>query len=102
MERIVFNDRLDAALCALFMLVVVSVLVYSVKAMLAARRTEADGARDAVRAVAGRGGQCLNGRCASTDTARGSTEPARGWTDTARVGRWAQRARDAAWRRACG
>ncbi|CAN5484285.1 carbon starvation CstA family protein [soil metagenome] len=37
MGRIVFNDRLDAALCALFMFVVVSVLVYSVKAVLAAR-----------------------------------------------------------------
>jgi carbon starvation protein len=31
MARIVFNDRLDAALCALFMFVVLSVLVYCVK-----------------------------------------------------------------------
>ncbi|MGJ7541451.1 carbon starvation CstA family protein [Variovorax sp. LT1R16] len=38
MSRIVFNDRLDAALCALFIFVVLSVLVYSVKACLAARR----------------------------------------------------------------
>ena len=37
MTRIVFNDRLDAALCALFMGVVLSVLVYSVRACLAAR-----------------------------------------------------------------
>jgi carbon starvation protein len=37
MGRIVFNDRLDAGLCALFMFVVLSVLVYSVKAALAAR-----------------------------------------------------------------
>ena len=37
MSRIVFNDRLDAALCALFMFVVVSVLFYSVKSALAAR-----------------------------------------------------------------
>ncbi|MDI3381343.1 carbon starvation CstA family protein [Xenophilus aerolatus] len=37
MARIVFNDRLDAGLCALFMFVVLSVLVYSVKACLAAR-----------------------------------------------------------------
>ena len=37
MSRIVFNDRLDAALCALFMFVVVSVLFYSVKTALAAR-----------------------------------------------------------------
>ncbi|WP_457445950.1 carbon starvation CstA family protein [Roseateles sp. P5_E4] len=39
MSRVVFNDRLDAALCALFMGVVISVLVYSVKAVLAARRS---------------------------------------------------------------
>jgi carbon starvation protein CstA len=39
MSRVVFNDRLDAALCALFMGVVISVLIYSVKAVLAARRT---------------------------------------------------------------
>ncbi|HEY8877506.1 MAG TPA: carbon starvation CstA family protein [Roseateles sp.] len=39
MSRVVFNDRLDAALCALFMGVVLSVLVYSVKAILAARGT---------------------------------------------------------------
>jgi len=37
MSRIVFNDRLDAALCALFIFVVLSVLVYSIKACLAAR-----------------------------------------------------------------
>lgn len=39
MQRIVFNDRLDAALCALFMAVVISVLIYSVKSIAAARRT---------------------------------------------------------------
>ncbi|WP_457353063.1 carbon starvation CstA family protein [Roseateles sp. P5_D6] len=39
MSRVVFNDRLDAALCALFMGVVISVLVYSVNAVLAARRS---------------------------------------------------------------
>ncbi|HEV6965557.1 carbon starvation CstA family protein [Roseateles sp.] len=38
MERVVFNDRLDAALCAVFMGVVLSVFVYSVKSILAARR----------------------------------------------------------------
>jgi carbon starvation protein len=39
MSRVVFNDRLDAALCALFMGVVISVLIYSVKSILAARGT---------------------------------------------------------------
>jgi carbon starvation protein len=37
MSRIVFNNRLDAALCALFMFVVLSILVYSVKSVLKAR-----------------------------------------------------------------
>ncbi len=37
MSRIVFNNRLDAALCALFMFVVISVLFYSVKSILKAR-----------------------------------------------------------------
>jgi carbon starvation protein len=37
MARIVFNDRLDAVLCGLFIFVVVSVLVYSVRACLKAR-----------------------------------------------------------------
>ena len=36
MSRIVFNDRLDAALCALFVFVVLSVLLYSVRACRAA------------------------------------------------------------------
>jgi carbon starvation protein len=39
MSRVVFNDRLDAALCALFMGVVISVLIYSIKAIAAARRS---------------------------------------------------------------
>ena len=37
MSRIVFNNRLDAVLCALFMFVVVSVLFYSIKSVLKAR-----------------------------------------------------------------
>jgi carbon starvation protein len=37
MSRVIFNDRLDAALCALFMFVVVSVLFYAIKTAMAAR-----------------------------------------------------------------
>ena len=37
MQRVIFNDRLDAVLCGLFMFVVISVLVYSIKSVLAAR-----------------------------------------------------------------
>lgn len=37
MARIVFNDRLNAGLCALFVMVVLSVLFYSVKTCLSAR-----------------------------------------------------------------
>ena len=40
MSRIIFNDRLDAGLCALFMFVVLSVLVYSIRAVMAARATQ--------------------------------------------------------------
>ncbi|MEL4177249.1 carbon starvation CstA family protein [Roseateles sp. PN1] len=40
MSRIVFNDRLDAALCLLFIFVVLSVLVYAVKAVLKARAAD--------------------------------------------------------------
>ncbi len=40
MQRIVFNDRLDAALCILFMGVVVSVLIYSIRAIAKALGTD--------------------------------------------------------------
>ncbi|NJC35239.1 carbon starvation protein [Sphingomonas jejuensis] len=40
MQRIVFNDRIDAALCALFLGVVAAILVYTVRTCLAARRSE--------------------------------------------------------------
>ncbi|GAA4338956.1 carbon starvation CstA family protein [Variovorax defluvii] len=46
MSRIVFNDRLDAALCALFIFVVLSVLFYSVKSVLAARASHKPTARE--------------------------------------------------------
>ena len=39
MERVIFNNRLDAALCALFMAVVVLTLVFAMRAALQARRS---------------------------------------------------------------
>ncbi|MDM0013283.1 carbon starvation CstA family protein [Variovorax sp. J22P168] len=46
MSRIIFNDRLDAALCAIFIFVVLSVLVYSVRSVWAARSTNQPTARE--------------------------------------------------------
>ena len=40
MRQVLFNDYVDAALCGLFMLVVVSIAVFGVRAVLAARRAE--------------------------------------------------------------
>ncbi len=40
MERIIFNDRIDAALCALFLAVVISILFFTVRTCLAARRSD--------------------------------------------------------------
>jgi hypothetical protein len=40
MHRIVLNDRIDAALCALFLAVVAAILVYAVRTCLAVRRLE--------------------------------------------------------------
>jgi carbon starvation protein CstA len=39
MQRIVFNDYLDAGLCVFFMFVVISVLVFGIRACLVARRS---------------------------------------------------------------
>ncbi|PZU59626.1 MAG: carbon starvation protein A [Sphingobium sp.] len=39
MRRIVFNDRIDAALCALFLAVVLSILFFTIRTCLAARRS---------------------------------------------------------------
>ncbi|MBI0474712.1 carbon starvation protein A [Sphingomonas sp. MA1305] len=41
MRRIVFNDRVDAALCALFLAVVATIIVYAIRTCLAARRMPA-------------------------------------------------------------
>ena len=46
MARVVFNDRLDAGLCVLFMAVVLSTLVYSVRACLRARGQAKDQTRE--------------------------------------------------------
>lgn len=49
MQRVIFNDRLDAALCALFMAVVLSVLFYSIKSVLRARASRQPSAQEAPR-----------------------------------------------------
>jgi carbon starvation protein len=46
MERIVFNDYLDAGLAGFFMVVLLSVLVFGVRTVLAARATAAPSARE--------------------------------------------------------
>jgi carbon starvation protein len=46
MERIIFNDRVDAALVALFLAVVLAVLFFTIRTCLAARRTNAPTTRE--------------------------------------------------------
>jgi carbon starvation protein len=46
MERIVFNNQLDAALCVLFMSVVVLMLFFAIRAALAARRNPSPTAQE--------------------------------------------------------
>ena len=46
MERIIFNDRIDAALVALFLAVVLSLLVFTIRTCLAARRSTAPTAQE--------------------------------------------------------
>jgi len=46
MERIIFNDWVDAGLCALFLAVVLSLLVFAVRSCIAARRTDAPSAHE--------------------------------------------------------
>jgi carbon starvation protein len=60
MERIIFNDRLDAALCALFMFVVLSVLLYGVRAVRAARAEGRPSVQESPfqPLPAGAGGEC--------------------------------------------
>ncbi len=46
MERIIFNDRVDAALVALFLSVVLALLVFTIRTCIAARRIAAPTARE--------------------------------------------------------
>ena len=46
MNRIIFNDRIDAALCALFLAVVLSLLFFAVKTCIAAQRSSEPTARE--------------------------------------------------------
>ena len=39
MQQIIFNDRFDAALCAMFVLVVASLVVFSVRSCIVAYRS---------------------------------------------------------------
>ncbi|MBB5985079.1 carbon starvation CstA family protein [Sphingobium lignivorans] len=52
MQRIIFNDRIDAALCALFLAVVLSLLFFTVRTCIAARRSDVATAREVVPAMA--------------------------------------------------
>jgi carbon starvation protein len=46
MERIIFNDWVDASLCVLFLAVVLSLLVFTIRTCIAARRSEGVTARE--------------------------------------------------------
>ncbi len=46
MNRIIFNDRVDAGLCALFLAVVLSVLFFTIRTCIAARKINAPTARE--------------------------------------------------------
>ncbi|WP_257539080.1 carbon starvation CstA family protein [Sphingobium sp. CFD-1] len=52
MEKIVFNDRIDAALCAIFLAVVLSLLFFTIRTCLAARRTDRPTAQEIPAAMA--------------------------------------------------
>jgi carbon starvation protein len=46
MQQVIFNDRVDAGLCALFLLIVLSLLFFTVRVCLAARRSDRPLARE--------------------------------------------------------
>ena len=49
MERIIFNDWVDLGLCALFLLIVLSLLFFTIRSCLAARRSDTPLVREAPR-----------------------------------------------------
>jgi carbon starvation protein len=76
MKRIIFNDYVDAALAGLFIFVVVAIAVYGLLAVLRAPRGEAERARDAVRADAGRAGARQRTLTGGRDVHRSRQRPA--------------------------
>ena len=52
MRQIIFNDRVDAALVAIFLAVVLSLLFFTIRTCLAARRERAPSAREIPAALA--------------------------------------------------
>ena len=52
MRQVIFNDYVNASLCALFMTVVVAMVVYGIKAIAEARRSEAPTTREVADAMA--------------------------------------------------
>ncbi|BAV64734.1 carbon starvation CstA family protein [Sphingobium cloacae] len=52
MEKIVFNDRIDAALCAIFLAVVLSLLFFTIRTCIAARRADRPTATEIPAAMA--------------------------------------------------
>jgi carbon starvation protein len=52
MEKIIFNDRIDAALCGIFLAVVLSLIFFTIRACLAARRADQPTAREIPAALA--------------------------------------------------
>ncbi len=52
MEKIIFNDRIDAALCGVFLAVVVSLLFFTIRTCLAARRANHPTAQEIPAALA--------------------------------------------------
>jgi carbon starvation protein len=52
MRQVIFNDYVNASLCALFMVVVAAIVFYGVKAVAEARRSDAPTTRETVDAMA--------------------------------------------------